>query len=165
MQKIICLCAVAIVSFALQICHAADCVASIAEISGFSLVVENIPSTLKALGMTETDIQERVEFICRKNSLPIKSSRSSTDPFLVVGIAALPVRVNGREIGFTYLAEMKLHQAGKTYVKGTPTFMISWVGRTQLAISSRDSLRSDINTTLQERVEEFANVWLASHEK
>ena len=156
------LCVIASFTFLAQICYAADRNPFIAEISSFKLAIEDISPCLKAVGMTEADIQERVEFACRKNSLPVKSNPLS---WLYIRVTALPIRIGGRDTGLTYVIEMNLNQMGNTTVKGISCPIRSWIARTRMGISSSESLRKHIKDDIEEQVEEFANVWLASHEQ
>jgi len=156
------LCAILIFTFSTTICHAADRNPFIAEISTFMILVERLSPTLTAAGLTKSDIEQRVEFVCRRNSLPVSPT---ADAWLYVRVSALAVRVGGRDVGFSCVVEMSLNQGGKTPVNGTLYPITSWTAGSVMRTSSGQSVWPDIKDTLQEKVEEFANAWLTSHEQ
>ncbi|MDZ7860654.1 MAG: hypothetical protein U5O15_08350 [Candidatus Krumholzibacteriota bacterium] len=139
--------------------YAADRNPFLAEVSAFSVVVENLSPYLKGIGMTEADIQDRVEFLCRRNSFPLNSKAW---PWLYVRVTALPVTVGERIVGYAYTVELAFKQLAKT--KSNEMYTVaSWSARTSLVVGPREALQRMIKDTLQDKVEEFANVWMASH--
>lgn len=153
---------IAAAGFIVQFCKAADRHPGLSELSGFMVIVEKTPSLLQGTGLTSADVKERIELTCRKNALPVKADGI---PFLHCSIAAVPVRLGGREAGFAYVISLDFYQPMKTLVSGAHDFIISWQAQARLGVTARETLRQEIKDDLQAQVEKFANVWLASHEK
>jgi hypothetical protein len=141
---------------------AADQNPFLAEATKFTVVAENLPTSLAESGLTVADIQERTEFSCRKNGLPVNAEAK---PWLYVRVSGTRVRTGGRVTGYTYNVHLYFNQTAKTPERGLLHTVTSWHSRGTCGITSAESLRDDIKGAIQDEVEEFANVWMASHQK
>jgi len=156
--------AIAVLAFTLisQISHAAERNEFIAELSEFEIVVEGLSTCMEDLGITESYIEDRVELACRRSSLPVKSDAG---PFLYIDIVSLPTTIRGQCTGYVYHLYVSMNEAIKNPTSGKYQMVELWhaPGSLHVCGPNKETLRQALQYDLQEAVEAFENVWLASH--
>lgn len=147
-------------SLATHICHAENLNPFLQEVSSFKILVENLPENLKEAGLLRTALEDRAEFFCRRNQLPIDDKSANT---LYLQVSGIPLRKDGVVFGYTYNVTIRFYQNAKTLKDGRVHMVSSWTSSGTTGIAPGNTIHDEVRVAIRDEVESFANAWMASH--
>ena len=133
----------------------------ISEVKDFRIGSASSPA-LNSIGITKEYIKKYIELLCLRQSLPAKTTDSNYQ-WLVANVAADPIVVNGKKIGYACIVSLSFEQGGKTLTTNQRSLITSWNPAPITFITQEDRIKSDIKEALKEQIEVFELIWKKSH--